>query len=292
MLRAGRVSVAGTVATGTNQRKHHSVAVYSLRRFTDEDGLLWPYDTRACKILRGAERPGPKGAGWIANLNSTKTAAGWNADVEDWLAREIDDPGAKLLDRLLSAGLVDHADRDKYSEVINAQMLRTPQGYRFLGETSPDALTRDELRERLRDALQQDGGWLLSEQAWTLLHPPTQRSFVVSDNPVSSRALHWPEGAASTVPIVSTRERGIVPAPQVTWPLTPTACLEVKMGPRKWLGHRDISVGELLEINLRTAMAADRWVWANSEDSVVALARDVAESSLVPFSTQLGTWPR
>ena len=276
--------------------RHHAVAIYNLKRFVDAGGLLWPYDVRAGSVSGPKSRPGPKGAGWIYNLNSTRGGNSWNPSLEDWLAREIDSPGAVLLERLLTVGLPDVGHREKFAEVMNAQMTRTPQGYAFLGETAPDlvALTRDELRERVRNVLETGRveASALMGGTWTLLRPPLGRSFVVSDNPVTSRAYHWPEGAANSVPLVVTRERGATIAPQVTWPLTPDGCLELKLGPARWHGERTLSVGELLEINLRTAISADRWVWGNAEGAVRNVHDELTSRGLSPRSPQVGDWPR
>jgi Protein of unknown function (DUF4238) len=273
---------------------HHTVSAWSLAPFADADGLLWPLDIRTREI-QTKNRPSPKRAGWIRHFNSVRDPLGaWDPWIEEWLAHHVDSQGATLRDKLIESGLVERADRFAFARVLATQMMRTPQGLEFVNETEPDgvALSRDERRERLPLMIDSEPWHGYAERAWRIVHPPDGEQFIISDNPVTSRLRDWPDGAASSTLTLVTEEGGQTHLPQITWPLSPSVCLHVGIGPAEWLPSRKLDHTGFYEINWRTALAADRWVWAADRGVLERLAVQLDRNHYESLYPMVGEWPR
>jgi hypothetical protein len=160
------------------------------------------------------------------------------------------------------------------------------QGLEKLNATVPGGrrLDRDGLRKILQSVI--EGEWpMLRAARWRLVHPPDDRSFVISDNPVTSRNLDWEAGAPSgTLILALDNPRRDVQATQVTWPLTPTACLLVDYAPTSWAEPRVLTGAEYFEVVRRTAMAANQWVWCASEATADFLLAEIERHDLQPLN--------
>ena len=109
-------------------RLQHYVPQLLLRQFSGVDGKLWAYDTEKRKMFAA----GPKGLaaeGYFYGA-TTKHATQKSTAIENWLAKEIERPGAEALAGLLQKRKLSTEQAHAFFTFVAAQMQRTPASLR------------------------------------------------------------------------------------------------------------------------------------------------------------------
>jgi len=117
-------------------RKHHYIPRLLLRRFTDDQGILWVYDLEKMQIHPG--RPGT--AAFERDLYS-RTKADGSSDherIEKLLAETADGPGNRAISRLLKRETLPDAEWNDFLLFVAALNQRTPAAFeRMTAQTKP-----------------------------------------------------------------------------------------------------------------------------------------------------------
>jgi hypothetical protein len=104
--------------------RHHYVPQLLLKRFAQADGMLWAYDSKNNKTFCAP----PKDMAVEGNFYG-------NADIERWLAKQIDGPVGEALGVLLAKRPLSTEQVRAFFMFVAAQMLRTPSNLQRLADS-------------------------------------------------------------------------------------------------------------------------------------------------------------
>lgn len=116
---------------GTTRHQHY-VSQFLLRRFCGPEGRLWAYDTETQKVF--CADPKAVAAEGYFYSDSRKYPTKASIAIEHWLAEEIEGPGSKAIEGLISMRTLSLEEIRAFIRFVAAQMQRTPTALQRVSE--------------------------------------------------------------------------------------------------------------------------------------------------------------
>lgn len=197
------------------RKRHHSVTVGYLKRFTNESGLLWQY-------VRGQDEPvpvHPDDAGVEKYLYAPEVGDEPHDDsIEKWFADNVDATAPALMRKLVDEGELNGEDREKLALFLAFQELRIPRTRdavtKSVGQLGTSMLQIMARRApgRIRETLMSKGIELRDDEFEELI--TRYQAGDVELSPTKTTWLSILDVAYTTAPIISALTWTLVDAPR------------------------------------------------------------------------------
>jgi Protein of unknown function (DUF4238) len=123
MFRMNEPSLRGTEF----QKDNHYIPRLYLKRWADENNKVNTYRILVPHQIRPLwKRQSIKGLAYHEHLYTRVMASGETDEIEKWLAREYEDPGAEVIDKVTSGSRLTKDDWECLIRFAAAQDVRTP----------------------------------------------------------------------------------------------------------------------------------------------------------------------
>jgi hypothetical protein len=110
----------------SSPRLHHYFPQFHLRLFADGEGLVSTYDKRE-RIRPNPKALAPAAVAAEAHLYDDDHSEAPAAEVEEWLATEVDGPASAVINKIIARAPINASEREALARYVMSRDLRVPR---------------------------------------------------------------------------------------------------------------------------------------------------------------------